>query len=197
MTTDDRAPADRNLAAELRAVSILDGFTDEQVAELAAAGEEVSLEPGSHLFDEGRPADDWWVLLEGRIDLVRRIGHEEAVMATMAEAGQWAGGFRAWDDNGVYMGSARVTAPTRVFRLPATELGRIGEAWFPFAVHLLRGLIGTARRIEHHARQREALVGRYHALRRAIEQPAADLQFEVPHPLRDGRLAEAERLAGA
>ena len=35
-----------SLADELRAVPILDGFTDAQVAELAAAGEEVSLSPG-------------------------------------------------------------------------------------------------------------------------------------------------------
>jgi signal transduction histidine kinase len=165
---------DQGLAEELRAVPILDGFTDEQVAELAAAGEEVVLEPGTRLFDEGRPADDWWVLLEGRIDLVRRIGHEEAVMATMENAGQWAGGFRAWDEHGVYMGSARVMDRSRLFRLPAPELGRLGEAWFPFAVHLLRGLIGTARRIEHNARQREALV--------ALGTLAAGLAHEINNP---------------
>ena len=162
------------LADELRAVPILDGFTDEQVAELAAAGEEVSYDAGVRLFDEGRPADDWWVLLSGRIDLVRRIGHEEAIMATMENAGQWAGGFRAWDEHGIYMGSGRVMAPTRVFRLPASELGRFGETWFPFAVHLLRGLIGTARRIESGARQREALV--------ALGTLAAGLAHEINNP---------------
>ena len=162
------------LADELRAVPILAGFTDAQVAELAAAGTEVSYEPGAHLFDEGRPADDWWVLLSGRIDLVRRIGHDEAVMATMETAGQWAGGFRAWDEHGIYMGSARVLEPSRVFRLTAPELARIGEDWFPFAVHLLRGLIGTARRIEHNARQREALV--------ALGTLAAGLAHEINNP---------------
>ena len=162
------------LADELRAVPILAGFTDAQVAELAAAGTEESYEPGAHLFDEGRPADDWWVLLSGRIDLVRRIGHEEAVMATMETAGQWAGGFRAWDEHGIYMGSARVIEPTRVFRLTAPELARVGEDWFPFAVHLLRGLIGTARRIEHNARQREALV--------ALGTLAAGLAHEINNP---------------
>ena len=162
------------LADELRAVPILAGFTDAQVAELAAAGTEESYEPGAHLFDEGRPADDWWVLLSGRIDLVRRIGHDEAVMATMETAGQWAGGFRAWDEHGIYMGSARVLEPSRVFRLTAPELARIGEDWFPFAVHLLRGLIGTARRIEHNARQREALV--------ALGTLAAGLAHEINNP---------------
>lgn len=162
------------LAAELRAISILDGFTDEQVAELAAAGTEETYEPGVRVFDEGRPADGWWVLLSGRVDLVRRIGHEEAVMATMESAGQWAGGFRAWDEHGVYMGSARVMEPSRVFRLPAAELARFGQQWFPFAVHLLCGLIGTARRIEHNARQREALV--------ALGTLAAGLAHEINNP---------------
>ena len=159
---------------ELRALPLLDGFTDAQVAALATSGEEVSFETGERLFDEGRPADDWWVLLDGRIDLVRRIGHEEAVMATMEVPGQWAGGFRAWDEHGVYMGSARVVEASRVFRLTAERLGAHGDAWFPFAVHLLRGLIGTARRIEHNARQREALV--------SLGTLAAGLAHEINNP---------------
>ncbi len=133
------------LTDELRSLPLLEGFTDGQIADLAASGEEVPLEAGAHLFDEGRPAVDWWLLLEGRIDVVRRIGHTETVMATMQVPGQWAGGFRAWDEHGVYMGSARVTEPSRVFRLPAERLSVHAEAWFPFAVHLLRGLIGGHR----------------------------------------------------
>lgn len=169
---------------ELRALPLLDGFTDEQVADLSASGEEVVVEAGVRLFDEGRPADDWWMLLDGRIDLVRRIGHEEAVMATMEVPGQWAGGFRAWDEHGIYMGGARVAETSRVFRLPADRLGALGEAWFPFAVHLLRGLIGTARRIEHNARQREALV--------ALGTLAAGLAHEINNPA-----SAAVRSAGA
>jgi signal transduction histidine kinase len=172
------------LGTELRALPLLDGFTDQQVADLAAAGEEVVLEAGVRPFEEGRPANDWWVLLEGRIDLVRRIGHDETVMATMQLPGQWAGGFRAWDEHGIYMGSGRVAQKSRVFRLPSERLGALGEAWFPFAVHLLRGLIGTARRIEHNARQRDALV--------ALGTLAAGLAHEINNPA-----SAAVRSAGA
>ena len=192
------------LADELRAVAILDGFTDEQVAELAAAGEEVSYDAGGAAVRRGPPRRRLvGAARPGRIDLVRRIGHEEAVMATMENAGQWAGGFKAWDDNGIYMGSARVMAPSRVFRLstPRSWAGS-GEAWFPFAVHLLRGLIGTARRIEVNARQREALV--------ALGTLAAGLAHEINNPASaavrsvgalqqssDDVFASLQRLAGA
>jgi signal transduction histidine kinase len=159
---------------ELRCLPLLDGFTDQQVADLAASGEVVAFEVGERVFDEGRPADDWWLLLDGRIDVVRRIGHDAAVMATMQVPGQWAGGFRAWDEHGVYMGSGRVMEASRLFRLPADRLAAHGEAWFPFAVHLLCGLIGTARRIEHNARQREALV--------ALGTLAAGLAHEINNP---------------
>jgi CRP-like cAMP-binding protein len=159
---------------ELRALSLLDGFTDEQVAELVAVGEEVQLDEGDRLFDEGRPADHWWVLLDGSIDVVRRIGHEESVQATLQVPGQWAGGFRAWDEHGVYMGTGRVARPTRVFRVPAEQLRQLTQGWFPFGVHLLTGLVGTARRIESNARQREALV--------ALGTLAAGLAHEINNP---------------
>jgi signal transduction histidine kinase len=159
---------------DLRGIPLFDGFTDEQVAELAADGEELIIEAGERLFDEGRPADHWWLLLDGSIDLVRRIGHSETVLATMQVRGQWAGGFRAWDEHGVYMGSGRATRDGRVFRITAERFGAHADAWFPFAVHLLKGLIGTARRIESNARQREALV--------ALGALAAGLAHEINNP---------------
>ncbi|HET9422719.1 MAG TPA: ATP-binding protein [Nocardioides sp.] len=159
---------------DLRAIALFDGFSDDQVAELAADGEEITFEEGERLFEEGRPADHWWLLLEGNLDLMRRIGHEETVLATMQVPGQWAGGFRAWDEHGVYMGSARAAQPGRVFRITADRFGAHAEEWFPFAVHLLRGLIATARRIESNARQREALV--------ALGTLAAGLAHEINNP---------------
>ena len=126
---------------ELRALSLLDGFTDEQVADLAASGAEVTYEPGEHLFVEGRPADDWWVLLEGKVEMVRQIGHEEVVVVTMEVPGQWAGGFRAWDEQGVYLATGRGAEPGRMLRVPAQALKDRAIAWFPFAMSLIEGCL--------------------------------------------------------
>jgi signal transduction histidine kinase len=72
--------------------------------------------------------------------------------------GRWAGGFRAWDQDGVYLATGRGAASGRVLRVPAEVLAEKVSAWFPFGRHLLQGLYRTARSIEATARQRESLV---------------------------------------
>jgi signal transduction histidine kinase len=145
-------------ADELRAVSLFDGLADSQLAELTAGGTEVLIEPGTDLFLEGEPADFWWMLVDGAIDLLRHIGAEGIVVGRMDAPGRWAGGFRAWDEHGVYLATGRGAAAGRVLRVPAAVLHEKISTWFPFGGHLIQGLYRTARSIEATARQRESLV---------------------------------------
>ncbi len=145
-------------ADELRAISLFDGLADDQLAELAGGGTEVRIEPGVDLFLEGEHADFWWVLIDGAIDLLRHIGREDTVVGRMDVPGRWAGGFRAWDEHGVYLATGRGAAGGRVLRVPAEVLREGFNAWFPFGRHLIQGLYSTARSIEAAARQRESLV---------------------------------------
>ena len=161
---------------ELRSLSIFEGVTDDQLTELIEGGTEVSVEPGVDLFHQGEHADFWWVLVEGSIDLVRRVGREETVVARLDVPGRWAGGFRAWDEHGVYLATGRGSTTGRMLRVPAEVLRERTSAWFPLGGHLIRGLYGTARSIESTARQRESLVtlGRLSAgLAHEINNPSA------------------------
>jgi signal transduction histidine kinase len=160
--------------AELRDIALFDGLTDAQLEELRAAGQERDFAEGEELFRESRPAEVWWVLLEGTIALVRRVGNEETTLGQMERPGQWAGGFRAWDEHGVYMATGRGTTPGRLLCVPADALGRLAKTWSPFVVHLITGLVATARRIESTARQREALV--------ALGTLAAGMAHELNNP---------------
>jgi signal transduction histidine kinase len=159
---------------DLRPLPIFAGLTDGQLAELASGGTEVAVEPGAELFREGQPADHWWVLVSGAIELVRHVGREDTVVARMDVPGRWAGGFRAWDEHGVYLATGRGAAPGRVLRVPARVLRERSDAWFPFGGHLIQGLYHTARSIESTARQRESLV--------TLGTLAAGLAHEINNP---------------
>jgi signal transduction histidine kinase len=159
---------------DLRPLPIFDGLTGGQLAELLEGGTEVRIEPGVELFREGEHADFWWVLVDGAIDLVRRVGREDTVVARMDVPGRWAGGFRAWDEHGVYLATGRGVTAGRVLRVPAEVLRERSNAWFPFAAHLIQGLYHTARSIESTARQRESLV--------TLGTLAAGLAHEINNP---------------
>jgi len=159
---------------DLRPLAIFEGLTDDQLDELLEAGAEVRIEPGVELFREGEHADHWWVLVDGAIHLVRHVGREETVVGSIDVPGRWAGGFRAWDEHGVYLATGRGRTAGRVLRVPAQALREWSFAWFPFAAHLIEGLYGTARSIESTVRQREALV--------TLGTLAAGLAHEINNP---------------
>jgi signal transduction histidine kinase len=170
--------------ADLRPLSLFDGLTDDQLTELVEAGTEVRIVPGVVLFNEGEHADFWWVLVDGSIELRRHVGREDNVVGRMDVPGRWAGGFRAWDENGVYLATGRGVTDGRVLRVPAQVLRDRSKAWFPFAGHLIEGVYGTARRIEATVRQRESLV--------TLGTLAAGLAHEINNPA-----AAATRAVGA
>jgi signal transduction histidine kinase len=161
-------------AQELRQLPLFNGLDQTQLAELVEASRESVFDQGQDLWSEGQPAEVWWVLLEGSIHIVRRVGKEESVVGAMATPGQWAGGFAAWDPHGLYFATGRAAERSRVLQLPAEELRRLGDEWFAFGVHFIRGLIDTVRRVESTARQREALV--------ALGTLAAGLAHEINNP---------------
>jgi signal transduction histidine kinase len=161
-------------ADELRGVSLFDGLTDGQLEELVAAGAEVRIVPGVDLFVEGEPADFWWVLVDGAVDLLRHVGGEQNVVGGMDVPGRWAGGFRAWDAHGVYLATGRGSTAGRMLRVPSATLRALTDAWFPFGGHLIDGVYGTARSIESTVRQRESLV--------TLGTLAAGLAHEINNP---------------
>jgi signal transduction histidine kinase len=134
----------------------------------------VAFVPGQEVFREGQPADFWWVLLEGRVDLVRHVGREETLLGSMDLPGRWAGGFRAWDEHGAYLATGRAATAGRFFRVPAGALRDWATTWFPLGVHLIEGLFRTARNFESTTRQKEALI--------ALGTLAAGLAHQLNNP---------------
>ncbi len=142
---------------EFRRVPPFTGLADDHVDLLWHRCTVVDHQRGDALWTEGQPADFWWVLVDGTIELCRQIGVERLVLGALDAPGRWAGGFRAWDDAGVYLASGLSAGDGRVLRIDSPALAEVLTA-IPLEDHLVQGLWRTMRRIEAGARHRDALV---------------------------------------
>jgi signal transduction histidine kinase len=160
--------------ADLRSTFLFESLNDEQVAALIEQGEEVTFGVGDVLFEEGHPADFLWVFIEGRVQMFRRVEHEETLLFAMERPGQWGGGFRAWHNEASYLATARGAEPGRMFKLPAPALSALAHQWFPLGVHLIEGIFQTVRRLEALNREQEKLV--------ALGRISSTLTHELNNP---------------
>ena len=159
---------------DYRRIRLFAGTPDDQLRALVGASTEVPFEHGDLLWQENEPADHWWVLLEGTVELLRHVGTEAKRLGAMDMPGQWAGGFRAWDDQGRYLATGRGGSTGCALAVPTAALRELWDAHFPLGVRVVEGIYNTLRNYEAMARQKESLA--------ALGTLAAGLAHELNNP---------------
>jgi signal transduction histidine kinase len=174
--------------AELKTLFLFEALTDEQLAWLSRQGSVREYPMGTVVFNEGEPAESFFILLSGTLALSRRVQQDEVEVVRTDQRGVYAGATQAYlrDDDAVHTYTATLRAITdcAFFVLPGSDFGVILREWFPMAMHLLEGLfLGM--------RNSAAIVGERQRLT-ALGSLTAGLMHELNNPA-----AAAVRAAGS
>jgi signal transduction histidine kinase len=162
--------------AELSTLFLFEKLDADQLERLCREGRVEEFDPGP-VYTEGEQATCFFVLLEGTLVMSRRVGGDDVETTRSSQRGVYAGATQAYvggPDQARYMGSVRVTVPSRFFILPAETFSSIMRDWFPMAVHLLEGLFFGTQNTQRTIGQRERLL--------ALGSLSAGLTHELNNP---------------
>ncbi len=178
---------------ELRSLFLFEKLNPDQLEWLCREGR-VEVFPPGLVYTEGDPATCFYVLLEGTLVLLRRVGGDDIEVNRTSAPGVYAGAFQAYLGErapAIYNSSLRVTVPSRFFVLDAACFAQMMTEWFPLAVHLLEGAFFGNKTAQQAVSQRERLL--------ALGSLSAGLTHELNNPAAAAVRATAalrERVAG-
>ncbi len=178
---------------ELRSLFLFEKLSDEQLDYLCRNGHVERFEPG-YAFHEGDEARCFYVLLEGKIGLYRRVGDEDVEVTRTDHVGVYAGAWKAFLGDRIpqyYDNTLRIITPARLYVLEAGLLAKVMRDWFPMALHMLEGLFFGMRNTQEAVSQRERLL--------ALGSLSAGLTHELNNPAAAAVRATSslrERVAG-
>jgi signal transduction histidine kinase len=175
------------LKEELRGTFLFEGLSDEQLDWLVEHGIVETHPAGVNVYNEGDPAENFYVLLEGEIQLVKRMDGTDVVLSNSSQPGSYAGVMRAFitvSEAQSWASSLNTVKSSRLFKLRAEDFSYLLRTWFPMAVHLLDGMFLGLTNSEALVGQREKLI--------ALGALSAGLAHELNNPAAaEVRAAEA------
>lgn len=154
----------------IRQIPLFRNYSDEQLSRLLTEAEEVRFEPGDVLFYEGDPPQGLYVIIEGALEITKRIGGSDVILANHG-AGVFVGEFSLLTGQ-PHTATGKTTAPTRALRYGADLFNNIQKE--PVVMLIVTTMAERLRTTEMMVQQQEKLSG--------LGKMAAGLAHELNNP---------------
>lgn len=154
-------------------------LSEEELSRLKEHGQEIQLNPDEVIFREGDPTYHFYVVLEGQVQVTKRVGAQDQVL-TIHQPGEFTG------EISMIMGSpaiatGRSLGQSRVLKIEPDTFKHILADCSQGAAVIMSAMAGRARDVEVQLRQQEKLA--------ALGRLSAGLAHELNNPASAGRRA--------
>jgi CRP-like cAMP-binding protein len=193
-------------AALLKHIPLFGSLLPGELADMAASLQETCYPAGAVLFREGDYGDRFYIVLDGRIAIVKALGSDDERLLGLRGAGEFVGEMSLLSQDGLRTASVRIEVDARVLELTRADFDALLHRYPLLAYEMLRVLSIRLREShdaairdlrEKNARLAQAYADLQAAQARIIEQETLERELRLARETQESMLPRAlPRLAG-
>lgn len=170
---------DSTMIERLRQLPTFEPLADDVLEWLLEHSQELQYDAGDMLFTEGQSANYFYIMLDGQVQIAKRMAGQEIILATH-EAGAFTGEIPLLTGT-AYIASARVLQPTQILRVDQESFEELLATCKPLRSAIFAEMAQRLQNLEGQLRQREKMA--------SLGVLAAGLAHELNNPAAASRRA--------
>lgn len=124
----------------LRAIPLFASLPADEIERLTASLRDQSVDQGTLVYKEGERREDFYVILEGEVEVIKALQTPDERLLARRQAGSFLGEMSLFSQDGHHTASVRARTPLKLLKMRQGDLEALIERQPAFAYELLRTL---------------------------------------------------------